>query len=100
MKASLLPEPELQFGNNGRHLDIRFGICNYSPLLYGDSLAPLEIRVGLIGTPQTIQGVKDWLEICRAGVPGRCRRNRTYSLRSQVSVKNPASGRILSWLRS
>ena len=28
MNVTLLPEPELQFGNNGRHVDIRFGIRN------------------------------------------------------------------------
>ena len=71
MNLVLLPEPELQFGNNGRHVDIRFGIRNHGPLLHGDPLAPSEIRVGLIGTAETIQGVKDWLELCRAGLPAK-----------------------------
>jgi len=34
-------------------------------------LAPSEIRIGLIGTPQTIEGVKDWLEVCRTGIRGK-----------------------------
>jgi len=71
MNVTLLPEPELQFGNNGRHVDIRFGIRNSGPLVHGDPLAPSEIRVGLIGTPQTIQGLKDWLELCRVGLPAK-----------------------------
>ena len=71
MNVTLLPEPELQFGNNGRHVDIRFGIRNSGPLVHGDPLAPSEIRIGLIGTPQTIQGLKDWLELCRVGLPAK-----------------------------
>lgn len=74
MNVTLLPEPELQFGNNGRHVDIRFGIRNSGPLVHGDPLAPSEIRVGLIGTPQTIQGLKDWLELCRVGLPAKASR--------------------------
>jgi hypothetical protein len=71
MTVSLLPEPELQFANTGHHVDIRFGIRNHGPLALSDRLAPTEIRVGLIGTPETIQGVKDWLEHCRTGLPAR-----------------------------
>jgi len=71
MNVNLIPEPELQFGNNGRHVDIRFGIRNHGPLVHGHALAPSEIRIGLVGTPETIQGVKDWLQVCRNGLPGK-----------------------------
>jgi hypothetical protein len=71
MRVELLQEPELQFGRQGRHVDIRFGIKNHGPLVLGDPLAPSEIRVGLIGTPHTIQGVKDWLTLCRGGIRAR-----------------------------
>src|SRR6266850_867823 len=70
MKAELLPEPELQFGG-GTHVDIRFGLKNYGPLTFDDPATPSEIRLGFVGTPTTIQGVKDWLDRCRKGIPAK-----------------------------
>lgn len=32
MKLELLEEPELEFGNSGRHIDIRFGIKANGPV--------------------------------------------------------------------
>jgi hypothetical protein len=31
MHAEVIPEPELEFGGGGRHIDPRFGIANYGP---------------------------------------------------------------------
>lgn len=70
MKAELLTEPELQFGA-GTHVDIRFGLKNYGPITFDDPTAPREIRLGFVGTPTTIQGVKDWLETSRIGIPAK-----------------------------
>ncbi len=70
MKIELLPEPELEFGA-GRHVDIRFGLRNYGPITFDDPVAPHEIRIGLVGTAATIAGVKQWLELCRDGVPAK-----------------------------
>jgi hypothetical protein len=67
MKAELLSEPELQFGA-GTHVDIRFGLKNYGPITFDDVDMPTEIRLGVVGTPSTIQGVRDWLDSCRKGV--------------------------------
>ncbi|MBU6410805.1 MAG: hypothetical protein KGR98_10510, partial [Verrucomicrobia bacterium] len=70
MKAELLPEPELQFGA-GTHVDIRFGLKNCGPITFDDPTAPREIRLGFVGTPATIQGVKDWLGASRKGIPAK-----------------------------
>src|SRR6266446_5936310 len=70
MRAELLIEPELEFGA-GRHVDIRFGLKNHGPVTFEDRTAPKQINVGLIGTAQTIEGVKDWLAHCRKGVPAK-----------------------------
>jgi len=70
MKAELLIEPELQFGA-GTHVDIRFGLKNYGPITFDDPAAPREIRLGFVGTPTTIQGVKDWLETARKGIAAK-----------------------------
>jgi len=65
-----LEEPELEFGS-GRHVDIRFGIMNHGPLDLTSSLAPRQIAVGIVGTKETIEGVRDWLERCRSGIAAK-----------------------------
>lgn len=70
MRVDLLKEPELDFGS-GRHIDIRFGIMNYAPFDIGQSSARREIRVGIIGTPETVEGTRRWLERCRVEIPAK-----------------------------
>jgi len=71
MKVELLSEPELEFGS-GAHIDIRFGLSQRGgPLDAGTSTAPANIRVGIVGTSQTIEGVQKWLEVCRNGVAAK-----------------------------
>ena len=66
-----LEEPELEFGSGRRHVDIRFGIMNHGPLDLTSSLAPRQIAVGVVGTKETIEGVRDWLERCRSGIAAK-----------------------------
>src|SRR5436309_9320759 len=70
MKVDFLQEPELEFGA-GKHIDIRFGLMNYGPLDYERLLAPTQIKVGIVGTPETIEGVQAWLERCRSEIPAK-----------------------------
>ncbi len=70
MNVDFIHEPELEFGT-GRHIDVRFGLMNYGPLDINDSLAPKEIRVGIVGTPETVEGVVRWLECCRGEIPAK-----------------------------
>jgi hypothetical protein len=70
MKVCFLEEPELEFGA-GRHIDIRFGLSNYGPLDTQSPLAPHEIRIGIVGTSETVAGVREWLERCAAGVAAK-----------------------------
>src|SRR2546423_8352286 len=70
MKLAYVDEPELEFGT-GRHIDIRFGLRNFGPLDFKDPSAPKQINVGIIGTPETIEGVSGWIEKCRQGIPAR-----------------------------
>ena len=73
MKTEFFHEPELEFGT-GRHIDIKFGLMNYSPFDFNNPLAPKEIKLGIVGTPETINGVVAWLEKCRAGIPAKLSR--------------------------
>lgn len=69
MKITVLPEPELEFANGGRHEDIRFGIMSHG-LLQEDSRKK-QIRVGIVGTGESIEGAKKWIEQCAAEIPAK-----------------------------
>ena len=73
MKAEFLEEPELEFGT-GTHVDIRYGIRTFGPLDRGTTTAPREIRVGLVGTAETVEGVQRWLTTCRSGIAAKATR--------------------------
>ena len=69
MNLSIIEEPELEFGGNNRHVDIRFGIKDYGPFDLHSPRAPKEIRVGMVGTAETTEGAARWIEKCVRGVP-------------------------------
>lgn len=58
-------EPELEFGDSGRHQDPRVGLMEYGPLqpILGDC-----IRIGVIGTSETTQGFAEFIERCKTGI--------------------------------
>src|SRR6476660_4724261 len=70
MKIEFIQEPELQFGT-GRHIDIKFGIMNYGPLDFDSALAPKRIKVGLVGTPETVESIEKWLHKCQGEIPAK-----------------------------
>jgi hypothetical protein len=70
MNLSFLEEPELEFGA-ARHIDIRFGIMNYGPLDFELPLAPKQIYLGIVGSKESVEGVRQWLERCRTEIPGK-----------------------------
>ena len=70
MTVDFISEPELEFGA-AKHIDIRFGLMNYGPFDYASRLAPKEIRLGFVGTPQTIHGVESWLNKCKNGIAAK-----------------------------
>lgn len=68
MKIEYLEEPLLEFGS-GRHIDVRFGIAQLSPLDHNLETAPHRIRVGILGTAETTEKLRGWLEEARDGIP-------------------------------
>jgi hypothetical protein len=70
MKIEHFDEPELAFGA-GNHIDIRFGLMLYGPLDDETATAPKSIRVGIIGNNESIEGLHEWLEKCRCGIPAK-----------------------------
>lgn len=77
MKVSKLLEPELEFGGGMRHVDIRYGLMDNGPFDAGKESAPGRIRVGIVGSVQTIEGTSLWLERCGEGIPAKISRQPT-----------------------
>src|SRR6266478_3800144 len=68
MNIEFLGEPELEFGA-GRHIDIRFGIMSYGPLDFAAPVAPSKINIGIIGSKDSVEGVRIWFERCKGENP-------------------------------
>lgn len=73
MKLEHLPEPLLEFGT-GQHVDVRFGLAQFWPRDRETGTAPRQIRIGLVGTADTTEGVRQWLEACADGVAPKATR--------------------------
>src|SRR6185437_2001295 len=50
------------------HVDIRAGLASFGTFDKGGDSVPRPIRLGVIGTTATVDGVRDWLERCKNGV--------------------------------
>src|SRR5262245_33727450 len=68
MKLQLIDEPQLAFHNARLHVDIRAGLMIFGAFDKGSEAVPVPIRIGIIGTTATVDGVRDWLEECKDGV--------------------------------
>jgi len=68
MKLHLIEEPALAFHDNHLNIDIRAGLTEAGAFDKGSEAVPVPIRVGVIGTTATVDGVRDWLEDCKDGV--------------------------------
>jgi hypothetical protein len=71
MKVDFIQEPELEFGSNARHIDIRFGLMNYGPLDRGLSTAPEQISIGIVGSSESVEGFTGWIAACRNGIAAK-----------------------------
>src|SRR5437867_422642 len=77
LTARHLPEPHLIFGNEQTTADPKLGLALYGPvsLRPGEPPSPGEIRVGIIGTGETIELAKGWLTKLDTEVAGKQERN-------------------------
>jgi hypothetical protein len=65
-----LSEPLLEFAGNGRHVDVRFGLLDYGPVDFSTERTK-EIRLGAVGSSQTVGKLGDWLRRCEDGIPAK-----------------------------
>jgi hypothetical protein len=68
MKLQIVEEPQLAFHQGKLHVDIRAGLSTFGAFDKGSTGVPVPIRIGVIGTTATVDGVRDWLERCKHGV--------------------------------
>ena len=71
MKLHFIDEPELEFGDAGRHIDIRHGLTEHGPLDRGLPSAPQCVRVGVVGAAQDVERLRTWIDHCRSGVDAK-----------------------------
>src|SRR5690554_5496724 len=69
-QGGYIEEPLLEFGLD-QHIDIRIGIRDFRPADYQDEKRPKVVNVGVVGTPETIDGFCGWLDQCREEVGGK-----------------------------
>lgn len=70
-KCTYLKEPRVRFARSIEHEDPELGIMVYGPQSLDDpGLHPGQIRVGFIGTGDTIEKAREWILSCLDGVEG------------------------------
>jgi hypothetical protein len=71
VKLTHLEEPKLEFGAAFRHADIRFGIMDYGPFDVGMEGAPKRIKLGIVGSAETVEGTAKLIERFATGFPAK-----------------------------
>ncbi len=67
--ASYMEEPALIFAHDMRHVDPKAGLASFGPYSWlPDRRHPGRIRLGIIGTAQTIAAVRSWVQESARGV--------------------------------
>lgn len=61
-------EPLLEFGGNGREIDIRLGLMRHGPL---EPERAAKVRLGIIGTAETTEGFARFLDRCKIGLDAK-----------------------------
>lgn len=74
MRLFNVDEPELEFGGAQSHIDIRFGLKDYGPLDLLSTQSPKSIRLGVVGTPESVDGFSQWIAKCRNGLEAKTSR--------------------------
>src|SRR5262249_49616271 len=70
MKSNYFAEPELEFGNNGRQIDVRFGLTHFGPLDAGTT-GRQGIRLGVVGDNYTNDLFHTFVDTARKGIEAK-----------------------------
>jgi hypothetical protein len=75
LEIEYLAEPKLQFGSFFEHEDTKTGLAEFGP--FGKNVAglhPSEIKVGYVGTRETIAGASEWIDQLRSPIESENRK--------------------------
>lgn len=88
IKVEYLAEPKLQFGSYFEHEDSKTGLAEFGP--FGKNVAGLhasEIKIGIIGTRETIAGAKEWIEECGTPIESdKVKQTRSRAMSSETTL--------------
>ena len=71
-RAMFIEEPLLTFGDGKHYIDPKKGLLAYGPCLYHDRRAiSSSIRLGIIGSRETIDLAQQWIERCQFEIPAK-----------------------------
>ncbi|MFN8712542.1 MAG: argonaute/piwi family protein [Bacteroidota bacterium] len=90
MKVRYIDEPVLQFGS-GQHLCPRKGIFTFSPYDI-DLVRPDKIKLGIIGKPDSVEVIIEWLDKCKSHIDEKKGKNPLPNLFTNFCGFNLESG--------
>ena len=70
LEARIIPEPKLFFGENKTTIDPKVGLMNFGPSGLSSSMDSTSISVGVIGTMDSLELLKDWLDRLKWRIEG------------------------------
>ncbi len=70
LRATHLPEPLLEFAGEQLHVDQKAGLARHGPASLGLSRHPVTMHLGFVGTGESVDAARTWIEHAAAGVPG------------------------------
>lgn len=95
VETQLIPEPDLLFGYGGLNPNPKFGLAEYGPYdLTAHDGGARELGVGLIGTGQTVEDCKAWLQRCEFAIESAEGKARQYPRFPGFSEKSPFHCRL------
>lgn len=71
IRSQYLGEPPLQFADGREHIDPKLGVSRFGPKSYSPRRRhPAHVRIGFIGSAETIASTRQWMQESAQGVPG------------------------------
>jgi hypothetical protein len=70
LRVSVREEPALEFAGQRQHVDQKTGLSVFGPASLGMKRHPATIRIGFIGSSETLESATGWFEKAAVGVPG------------------------------
>ena len=72
LQSLFIEEPLLTFGEGKQHIDPKMGLLAYGPCLFPERrIISSSIRLGVIGSKDTIDLTRQWIERCQGEIAGK-----------------------------